>query len=105
MRIPEPPRGTCVPIDPSKGEWRCRCPSDPSFDTSANPSFVKRCDRCGAERPPEPPNLSDEEVRTRSREVLSGIRRGVDMTHPDYCATCDGACYCGAVQRPGEGES
>jgi hypothetical protein len=42
---------TRVPIDESKGEWRCRCPSSPTFDTSANPRFVKRCDRCGAERP------------------------------------------------------
>lgn len=33
------------------GEWRCACPSDPSFDKSWNPRFVKRCDACGVERP------------------------------------------------------
>lgn len=33
------------------GEWRCACPSDPNFDKSWNPRFVKRCDACGVERP------------------------------------------------------
>lgn len=42
----------CVPIDKSKGEWRCRCPSDPKFDTSASPSYVSACAKCGASRPP-----------------------------------------------------
>lgn len=38
-------------VDKENGEWRCRCPSDPSFDKSINPAFVKRCNLCGAERP------------------------------------------------------
>lgn len=49
--VPEPPKGTCVPIDVSKGEWRCRCPPDPEFDTSANPSCFSRCTRCDTSRP------------------------------------------------------
>lgn len=51
MIVPEPPKGTCVPIDASKGEWRCRCPSDPKFDTSANPSYFSHCNKCGTDRP------------------------------------------------------
>ena len=38
-------------VDAAAGEWRCRCPSDPEFDTSVNPSFFKACGRCGAKRP------------------------------------------------------
>lgn len=40
-----------IPIDSSKGEWRCFCPSFPNFDPSANPAFVRACRRCGATRP------------------------------------------------------
>lgn len=49
--VPEPPEGTCVPIDKSKGEWRCRCQPDPEFDKSANPRYVSRCNKCGTHRP------------------------------------------------------
>lgn len=38
-------------VDAFKGEWRCRCPSDPTFDTSINPRCFKACAKCGAERP------------------------------------------------------
>jgi hypothetical protein len=38
-------------IDKSKGEWRCRCPEDDEFDTSANPKWVSKCTTCGALRP------------------------------------------------------
>jgi hypothetical protein len=44
-------RKKSIPIDSSVGEWRCRCKPDSNFDTSANPAYVSRCDRCGAERP------------------------------------------------------
>ena len=39
------------PVDESRGEWRCNCPPDPKFDTSVNPAYVARCDKCGASRP------------------------------------------------------
>jgi hypothetical protein len=32
------------------------------------------------------------EIRERCAERLKGIGQAVDMTHPDYCPTCDGAC-------------
>lgn len=51
--VPEPPLRTCVPIDPTKGEWRCRCVPDPDFDTSANPSFFSHCNKCDTSRPPK----------------------------------------------------
>jgi hypothetical protein len=38
-------------IDRFKGEWRCGCPEDDSFDKSANPVFVSRCLTCGVSRP------------------------------------------------------
>jgi len=41
-------------VDAAAGEWRCRCPSDPEFDTSVNPSFFKRCGKCGMKRPKPP---------------------------------------------------
>lgn len=46
-----------TPVKPSAslplcvGEWRCRCPSDPAYDTSVNPPYVSACTRCGERRP------------------------------------------------------
>lgn len=51
MIVHEPPKGTCVPIDPDAGEWRCRCPPDPHFDTSVNMRCFSRCTKCGTDRP------------------------------------------------------
>src|ERR1017187_1890381 len=49
--VREPRHGTCVPIDRSKGEWRCGCVPDPNRDTSANPRHVAECVRCHIKRP------------------------------------------------------
>ena len=43
----------------------------------------------------------DAELKRRALARLEGIGRGVDMTHPDYCSTCDGACVCGSRQNEG----
>lgn len=40
-----------VHVDESKGEWRCRCPPDPHFDTSVNLACFAACGKCGARRP------------------------------------------------------
>jgi len=41
-------------VNAEAGEWRCRCPSDPEFDTSVNKIFIKRCGKCGMKRPKPP---------------------------------------------------
>jgi hypothetical protein len=42
---------SCQPVDYSKGEWRCNCRPDPEFDTSINPKYVSKCNKCGSMRP------------------------------------------------------
>jgi hypothetical protein len=37
---------------------------------------------------------SDEALKARCAAALVGIGQAVDLTHPDYCPTCDGACVC-----------
>ena len=44
--------GWFMPVDTSKGEWRCECvPREKGFDNSVNPSFVSGCGKCGRLRP------------------------------------------------------
>jgi uncharacterized protein (DUF983 family) len=38
------------PVDKEAGEWRCQCSPCKTFDTSVNPVWVAKCNRCGMRR-------------------------------------------------------